>query len=221
MAKQLDENRTALFDCELVSVSSVQKTPHNKLSKDSTPKKHIMPLQNYRSLRDQRLSSTLKSPSTDSMSSRDSKSLYDPHDSISIEEDDLNDTQPQNINLSEVDMYKLNYSNLDDPQSTEDYSIKDDAPYDANDSLRSDENSSEKDKYNKDTPSTYKPYSIKDGAVRSRAMYKRRRIDEEKEIERTKEITELRKTFEKNNEIQEKRNQLLKDFIEELRASKK
>lgn len=234
----MDRNQKAVFDCELVNVSFLQKTPHNKLlSKDSTSCKKHMP-QNFRPLRDQRLYSTLRSPSTDSMSSIDSKFLYDPHDSISTEEDELNDTQPQNRNLSEVDMYKCNYSNLDDSQSTENsfketemynrskrkpnYSIKDDAPYGVDDSLQSDEDS-EKDKYNKDTESTTskcKPYSMKDGAVRSRAMYKRRRIDEEREMERTKEITELRKTFQKNNEIQEKRNQLLKDFIEELRVSK-
>lgn len=183
--------------------------------------------QNFRSSRDQKLSPTLRSRSTDSMSSISSKSLYDPRDSISTEKDDLNDTQPQNRNLSEVDMYKSNYSYLDDPQSTKDsfkemynrskrkpnYSGKDDASYGVDDSLQSDEDSSDR----QSTPSMCNER----WCCRSRAMYKRRRIDEETEMERTKEIIELRKTFEKNNEILEKRNQLLQDFIEELRVSKK
>lgn len=58
---------------------------------------------------------------------------------------------------------------------------------------------------------------MKDNAVRSRALYERRRKNEAIEIDRVKEIKELRKTFEKNNEIQEKRNELLQNFIEELK----
>lgn len=65
-----------------------------------------------------------------------------------------------------------------------------------------------------------KPYSMKDGAVKGRASYERRRKKENKETERMNEIKELKKTFDKNNEILEKRNQLLQDYIEELKSSK-
>jgi len=82
------------------------------------------------------------------------------------------------------------------------------------------EDSFEKNKDSKCLLSKRKQYSMKDGAVRSRALYERRRKNESTEIERLKEIKELRKTFEKNNEIQEKRNKLLEDFIEELKTSK-
>lgn len=65
-----------------------------------------------------------------------------------------------------------------------------------------------------------KSYSMKDGATRSRTLYEHRRKNENIENERVKEIKELRKTFEKNNEIQEKRNNLLENFLKEFKASK-
>lgn len=61
---------------------------------------------------------------------------------------------------------------------------------------------------------------MKDDAVRSRALYERHRKNENIEIEHVKEMKELRKTFEKNNEILENRNKLLQEFIEELKTSK-
>lgn len=81
------------------------------------------------------------------------------------------------------------------------------------------EDLSEEDKSSSYT-SHRKPYSMKDGAVRSRDLFKRRRKSEQTEVERIKEIKELRKTINKNNEIQEQRNKLLQDFIQEMKAKK-
>lgn len=78
----------------------------------------------------------------------------------------------------------------------------------------------EKDADGKCTPPRRKPYSMKDTAVRTRALYQRRHKNEDIEKDRLKEITELRKTFEKNNEIQEDRNKLLQDLLKELKTSK-
>lgn len=88
-------------------------------------------------------------------------------------------------------------------------------------SLWSTEDPAEENKDSKYTQLKRKPYSMKDGAVRSRALYECRRKYENTEIECMKEIKELRKTLNKNNEIQERRNELLADFIKEIKAFKK
>lgn len=87
-------------------------------------------------------------------------------------------------------------------------------------SLLSTENASEEDKNSTYKLSTRKPYSMKDNAVKSRALFQHRRKNEHTEVERVKEMKELRKTIEKNNEIQEQRNKLLQNLIEELKAKK-
>jgi len=104
--------------------------------------------------------------------------------------------------------------------SYESFLIEEDSNLDVSQLSQNTEDSFGENKDSKCLLSRRKPYSMKDGVVRSRALYERRRKNESTEIERLKEIKELRKTFEKNKEIQEKRNKLLEDFIKELKTSK-
>jgi len=57
---------------------------------------------------------------------------------------------------------------------------------------------------------------LKDGTIRSRTLYEYRRKNKNIEIQRVKEIKELRKKFEKNNEIQKKGTIFLKNFLKEF-----